>query len=275
MLKSLVGAPASIGEWLVRSLGAPRDAAAQARALAESDHRPWPLPSRPWFMGQTWLDLLFAHWPVAAEVLRPKIPHQIPIDTFDGKAWIGVTPFEVRGLRLRGTPPAPSLSRFPEVNVRTYATVRGKPGIFFMSLDAASLPAVAAARRAYRLPYFRAAMQIGRRGGEIQYRSNRRSADGEPASLQLSYWPTGSVAPAVPGTLEHFLVERYCLYTLDDQGEVLRADIHHPPWPLQPAAARISLNSMGSPYRVPFETEPLLHYSRRQDVVIWSLAPAI
>jgi uncharacterized protein YqjF (DUF2071 family) len=223
-------------------------------------------------MGQTWLDLLFAHWPVAAEVLRPKVPQQIPLDTFGGNPWIGVTPFEVRGLRLRGTPPAPGLSRFPEVNVRTYTTVRGKPGIFFMSLDAASIPAVAAARRVYRLPYFRAAMQIGRRGREIQYRSSRNSSDGEPASLQLSYWPTGPVKPAEPVTLEHFLVERYCLYTLDDQGQVLRGDIHHPPWPLQPAAARISLNTMGSPYRVPFETEPLLHYSRRQDVVIWSLA---
>jgi uncharacterized protein YqjF (DUF2071 family) len=118
-------------------------------------------------------------------------------------------------------------------------------------------------------------MRIDRRGREINYRSDRRSSDGEAASLQLTYWPTGSVKPAVPGTLGHFLVERYCLYTLDDQGRVLRADIHHPPWPLQPAEARISLNSMASPYRIAFETEePLLHYARRQDVVIWSLASA-
>lgn len=270
----MLGAAAGVSESLVGSLGVPRDAVAQARVLAESEHRPWALPSRPWFMGQTWLDLLFAHWPVPVEVLRPRVPRQIPIDTFEGSAWVGVTPFEVRGFRLRGTVPAPGLSRFPEVNVRTYATVNGRPGIFFISLDAASHPAVAAARRVYRLPYFRAAMQIDRRGREVDYRSDRRSPDGEPASLRMRYRPTGSVKPPAPGTLEHFLVERYCLYTLDSRGDVLRADIHHPPWPLQPAEATISLNSMAAPYRIDLPTEePLLHYSRRQDVVVWSLAP--
>ncbi len=275
MLTSAVGAAAGVTESLVSSLGVPRGAVAQARVLAESEHRPWPLPSRPWLMGQTWLDLLFAHWPVAVDELRPRVPPQIPIDTFEGSAWVGVTPFEVSGFRLRGTLPPPVVSRFPEVNVRTYATVDGKPGIFFLSLDAGSLTAVVAARRAYRLPYFRAAMRIDRRGCEVDYRSDRRSSDGEPASLRISYRPTGSVKSAAPGTLEQFLVERYCLYTVDDRGEVLRADIHHPPWPLQRAEANISLNTMAAPYRIELPAEgPLLHYSRRQDVVIWSLAPA-
>src|ERR671937_491659 len=99
-------------------------------AFAETAHRPWPLPRGPWVMFQTWNDLLFAHWPVRAEALERVVPAQIPIDTFDGSAWLGITPFEVSGLRLRCTPPLPRLSRFPELNVRTYTSLGGKPGIW-------------------------------------------------------------------------------------------------------------------------------------------------
>lgn len=226
-------------------------------------------------MAQTWLDLLFAHWPVPAAALRPKVPRQIPLDTYFGNAWVGVTPFEVVGLRLRGTPAPPFLSRFPETNVRTYTTIDGKPGIFFLSLDAASRAAVAGARRAYRLPYFRAAMRIERRGGRIEYLSERQSHDGESASLRMAYQPTGGVQPPAPGSLEEFLAERYCLYTLDGRGRLLRADIHHSPWPLQAAEARIESNTMTAPYGIELPTtEPVLHYSRRQDVLIWPLASA-
>jgi uncharacterized protein len=275
MVMPAIGAAAGATESLITSLGAPHDAVAQAGSLGEYGHRPWPRPSRPWLMGQTWRDLLFAHWPVSIEALRAHVPDEIPIDTFAGSAWIGITPFEVTGLRLHGTVPPPFLSRFPETNVRTYATIDGKPGIFFLSLDAASRPAVAAARRAYRLPYFHAAMRIHRRGRDIYYRSDRLSSDGEPAGLRLGYRPIGEVRPAAPGTLEYFLVERYCLYTLDEGGGVLRGDIHHPPWPLQLAEAGIDYNTMTRPYDIDIPPQvPLLHFARRQDVVIWSLALA-
>ena len=115
-------------------------------------HRPWPMPGRSWVMAQTWTDLLFAHWSVAPATLERAVPTQLPLDTFDGRAWIGITPFAVRNTRLRPTLPVPFVSAFPELNVRTYVTVGGKPGIFFFSLDADSMLAVAAARRAYRLP---------------------------------------------------------------------------------------------------------------------------
>jgi len=275
VLKSAVGAVSGASEALLGSLGSRSRAAAQVRSLTEQRHRPWPLPSRPWLMAQTWLDLLFAHWPVPGEALRPSVPTQIPLDTYSGSAWIGVTPFEVAGLRLHGTPAPPLLSRFPETNVRTYATIDDKPGIFFLSLDAASLAAVAGARRAYRLPYFRAAMRVERRGSEIEYVSERQSHDGEPASLRITYQPAGPVQQAASGSLEEFLAERYCLYTLDGRGTVLRADIHHAPWPLQPAEATIEVNTMTAPYGIELPTrEPLLHYSRRQDVLIWPLASA-
>lgn len=245
------------------------DAAAQVRSLGCTHHRPWPLPTSAWLQGQTWRDLLFAHWPVPAEILREVVPPILPVDTFDGTAWIGITPFEVTGLRLRGTPPAPGLSRFAETNVRTYTTVGGAPGIHFLSLDAASTLAVAAARLTYRLPYRRARMSIERAEGEIHYRTQRLGSD---ARLEVRYGPTRRLPDAAPGTLEHFLTERYRLYTVDQRGAVYSADIHHAPWPLHAATAEFTVNTMTQPsgIKLPLR-EPVLHYSPRQDVLIWPL----
>jgi uncharacterized protein YqjF (DUF2071 family) len=223
-------------------------------------------------MGQTWEDLLFAHWRVPVNSLRRVVPSQLPLDSFDGDAWIGVTPFLVRGLHPRLTPPLPFVSRFAELNVRTYVTLGGRPGIYFLSLDAASWLAVLGARRLYRLPYFRARMAIRRHRGEVAYASRRMSFDGEPAAFHGTYRPTGPPFEPAAGSLEYFLTERYCLYTLDERQRVHRADIHHPPWPVQAAAAEISHNSMGAPLGLALEEEPLLHFARRQDVLIWPLS---
>jgi uncharacterized protein YqjF (DUF2071 family) len=246
-----------------------RDARRQAAGLRELAHRPWPLPRGPWLQGQTWRSLLFAHWPVPVDALRPAVPPELPIDTFAGSAWLGITPFAVSGVRVHGLPPVPVLSRFLETNVRTYTTVGGRPGIWFLSLDAASRLAVAGARRTYRLPYFHADMRARRVGERIEYRTAR----GEPAAaLAVSYGPAGDVSTAQPGTLEHFLTERYRLYTLDARHRILGADIHHPPWPLQPAVAEIAHNSMTAPYGIALpDRAPLLHYAARQDVVVWPL----
>jgi uncharacterized protein YqjF (DUF2071 family) len=226
-------------------------------------------------MGQTWLDLLFAHWPVEPELLRKAVPAELPIDTFDGAAWIGVTPFVVSALRLRGTLPPPLFSSFCEINVRTYVDLGGKPGIYFLSLDAASRPAVLAARRGYRLPYFRADIDVASRpGDEVRYRARRVSADGPAAAFKAEYRPVGPPDPAEPGTLPHWLVERYCLYTLDDEQRVLRADIHHPPWPLRAAEVELEQNTMAEPFGIRLEGDPVVHFSARQDVVIWPLDPA-
>ncbi|HZA58084.1 MAG TPA: DUF2071 domain-containing protein [Solirubrobacterales bacterium] len=263
---------AGVAESLMSRLPWVSGAFPQSSVLAESGHRPWQLPRREWFMGQTWSTLLFAHWPVPRESLEPVVPPQLPIDSFDGQAWVGVTPFEVSGLRLRGTAPVPRLSHFPELNVRTYVTVKGKPGIYFLSLDAARRAAVLAARRIYRLPYFHARMaRIALRGG-IEFSSERRSSDGPPAAFAARYAPAGEVSQVMLGSLEYFLTERYCLYTLDEGQRVLRADIHHPPWPLQRAEAEIEMNTMAVPFGIHLEGAPLLHYSKRQDVVIWPLA---
>jgi uncharacterized protein len=271
MLSALSRVAADAGEAALERLAPSSPAVAQAQTLAETGHRPWPLPRRPWLMGQTWRDLLLAHWRVPIEELRRVVPDVVPLDTFDGAAWLGVTPFEVTDLRLRGMPPVPPLSCFPETNVRTYATVGGKPGIWFLSLDAASRLAVTGARRTYRLPYFHAAMAIERDGERIDYRTRRVSPDGPPAELEATYEPAGTPFEAQPGTLAHFLAERYCLYALDERRRILRADIHHPPWPLQPARATFARDTMAAPLGIPLpDRAPLLHYARRQDVAIWS-----
>ena len=271
MLNRVLRALALPGEAAVSAVGRGTDARAQASVLDETDHRPWPVPDRPWLQGQTWCDLLFAHWPVDPDLLRPAVPADIPLDTYEGKAWIGITPFEVRGLRVRGTFPVPIASRFPETNVRTYTTIDGRPGIWFLSLDAGSRAAVAAARRIYCLPYFHARARIEREGPELLYGTERYE---EEAKLSVRYVAGDSVITAVPGTLEYFLTERYCLYTRDEQRKLMRADIHHPPWPLQLAAAELLENTMTAPFGIELAGEPaLLHYSARQDVVIWSLEP--
>ncbi len=244
------------------------------RAAQHRAHRPWPPPPRTWVMAQTWMDLLFAHWDVAPSALRRVMPPQLALDTFEGRAWIGVTPFAVRNTRARATWPVPFVSTFPEINVRTYVTVDGKPGIYFFSLDAASGLAVVAARRAYRLPYFRADMSIVNSEGTVHYTSRRTTSDAPPAAFRARYRAVGSTFRAPPDSLDHWLTERYCLYTLDDDQRVLRGDILHPPWPLQPAEADIEVNTMTAQVAVDLEGPPLLHYARRQDVVFWSLRAA-
>jgi uncharacterized protein len=217
-------------------------------------------------MAQTWDDLLFAHYRMPAEAIARHVPQGLEIDQYDGSAWIGVTPFVITGFRLRGTPPLPRVSTFPELNVRTYVTAEEKPGIWFFSLDTSSWLAVEAARRWYKLPYFHARIDVDRRGDTVGYRSDRV---GEPERrFDGRYSPAGDAFNAAPGSLEHFLTERYCLYAID-RGRLHRADIHHPPWPLQPADGAIAENTMPpSGLQLPAE-RPLLHFARRQDVVIW------
>jgi uncharacterized protein YqjF (DUF2071 family) len=249
----------------------PGAARRQREALQHVAHRPWPLPDASWVMAQSWVDLLFCHWPVDEAQLRPHVPASLPLDRFDGRVWLSITPFEVRGTRPRGALPPPVLSRFPELNVRTYVVRDGKPGIWFFSLDAASALAVAAARGLYRLPYLRARMRIAREGGWVDYRSERSDPRGEPARFEARYRATGGVRHADPGSLEAWLVERYRLYTVDDAGNVFFGDIHHRPWTLQDAALDLRANTMTAPHGIALDGAPLVQFARRQDVVFWPL----
>lgn len=219
-------------------------------------------------MQQTWNDLLFAHWPVSQEQLRPLVPAELPLDTFGGQCWVAIAPFHMSGIRARFMPPLPGISALPELNVRTYVTYGGKPGVYFFSLDAASRLAVWGARTVYKLPYFFAHMHVQDRDGWIIYRSSRTNS---PAEFRGRYRPRGPVQLRAPGSLEHWLMERYCLYTVSG-GRVYRSEIHHPQWPLQDAEAEIQTNTMTAAAQIQLPSAiPLLHYSKKLDVLIWPL----
>lgn len=231
--------------------------------MDDVSERPWPPPDRPWSQAQSWVDVAFLHWRVEHRELQRLVPESVELQTFDGSAWIGIVPFLLTGLRVRGLPPLPGVSTFPELNVRTYVTHDAKPGVWFFSLDAGSTLAVEAAKRFYKLPYVRARMRYEREADEVQYESARAGA-----AFSASYRGAGDLFHAVPGSLEEFLVERYCLYT-EDGGRLYCADVHHPPWELQRGVARVDLNTM-APLPLP-DDEPHVLFSPRQDVVVWSL----
>lgn len=226
-------------------------------------------------MHQRWHDLLFVHRRVAPGALAELVPTGVEVETFDGSAWIGVVPFRMTNVRPRGAPGWPGATRFPELNVRTYVRAGGKPGVAFLSLDATSGLAVAAARRLFHLPYYRARMACEADGEGLRYRSERTHRGAAPAAWRGRYRPTGPPAAASPGTLEHFLTERYCLYTSAPDGALLCGEVHHVPWPLQPAEAEIELDTMATAGGVePLDGPPHLLFSRRLDVVVWRLARA-
>jgi uncharacterized protein YqjF (DUF2071 family) len=190
------------------------------------------------------------------------VPEVLELDTFEGRCWLGVTPFRLDAFRLRGLPPAPYASDFLEVNVRTYVVHEEKPGIWFFSLDATSRLAVWAARRTFYLPYHHADISVAT-GETIDFRCERNQEN----RLALTYRPAGSAITARPGSLEHFLTERYCQYSSDGES-LYRTEIHHPPWQLQRAEVKLSENSLVPP-GLSLVGEPLLHYSQRQDALIW------
>jgi uncharacterized protein len=234
-------------------------------------HRPWPLPRLPWVQRMRWSSLLFLHWPVDPDALRHLVPSALELDLFDGAAWVGITPFAMSHVAVRGTPGVFDLE-FLELNVRTYVTAGARPGIWFFSLDASSTVAVVASRAAYRLPYHRAAMSIRSFGSELDFRTVRRNSSGELAQLQVRYGSSGHAAPVEARSLEHFLIERYCLYAVDSRQRIYRGEIHHRPWLVHSAAAEITTNTYAAINGIELPlTVPLCHYSELLDVVAFPI----
>lgn len=215
-------------------------------------------------LSMVWSDLAFLHWPVTAASLRPLIPPPLEIDTFGGSAWVAVVPFQMSDVAPFGLPPLPGLSAFPELNVRTYVTHRGRPGVWFFSLDAANPFAVAVARRWYHLPYFTARMEGDSR---TSYRSERIHRNAPPARFAARYAPSGDAVIAQPGSIEHFLVERYCLYAANRRGQLFRGDIAHDPWPLQAGEAEVEVETMANASGITLPDQPpIVHYANRLEV---------
>jgi uncharacterized protein len=224
-------------------------------------------------MHQDWGKLLFMHWRVDEKALRPLIPERLTIDTFDGSAWIAVTPFTMWDIRAFPPllPPIPGLSRMHELNVRTYVHLDNVPGVWFFSLDANSSVAVLTARTFFHLPYFNAEMSLEQEGEIIVYSSNRTEIDQPKASFDAT-WKIGETLPySHPGSLEFFLTERYCLYTTHKQ-KLYRARIFHEPWPLQKASLSSFSSTMIESHKLPMPKDaPLLHYAEEISVDIWPL----
>jgi uncharacterized protein YqjF (DUF2071 family) len=240
-------------------------------ALAQQDHRPWPLPQVGWTWRQSWRDLLFMHWPVPAGALRHLVPDRLELQERDGTAWLGVVPFRMAGVMRRPLPDMPWVSAFPELNVRTYVVLDGKPGVWFLSLDAANRLAVWAARRFFHLPYYLAEMSLSEGPDGIRYRSSR-----EGAELRATYRATSEPYRARAGSLEHWLTERYCLYAQAPDGSIWRNDVHHHPWPLQSAEATIEHNTFLAAHGLAIREAPaFLHFARRLDVVVWNAERAV
>jgi uncharacterized protein YqjF (DUF2071 family) len=236
--------------------------ARQARITADVSHRPWPLPGTPWAQAQTRRDVLLAHWRVPIDVLARLLPAEVAADTFDGEAWLSIAAYRVAGLRVRGLPPVPGFSSFPQLEVATPVTVDGYPGLWLFQIESTKQLVVEAAKRTHRLPAYRARITMRPDGAGFRFRAQR---DG--LVFDVDYSGRGSEFSAGPGSLEHFLVERYALYTADG-GRLYRAEVHHPPWRLQGASAEVECSTL-APLAV--EDEAYVLFSASQDVLVWPL----
>jgi len=220
----------------------------------------------------TWSELLFAHWPVEPEAVEAWLPEGVRLDTRGGTAWVGVVPFLMSKVAPRGCPPLPGLSRFLELNVRTYVTVDEKPGVWFFSLDASNRVAVRVARATFHLPYMDARMSLDSDdSGLIRYGSNRTHRGEPAASFDATYGRDGETFEAEPGSLEHWLTARYCLYSVDRRGRVYRGEIAHPPWTLATATYTERTNTMGEPFGFRFDGPPHLLYAEPLVVRAWRI----
>lgn len=233
-------------------------------------YRPWPAPRRPWALAMQWHNLLFMHWPVPAKALRRWIPEPLSIDTYDGWAWLGIVPFTMSGVRPHFVPLVPGLSSFPELNLRTYVSYQGKPGVWFFSLDAANPLAVRGARLLFRLPYYDADMSALSRTDTVEYSSVRTHPRVARLRFAARYRAAGPLLSPPDGSIDRWLTDRYCLYVASRRGPVWRGDIDHARWDLQPAEADVLENTLTEQLRLSLpERQPLLHFSRRLDVVAW------
>ena len=243
--------------------------------LVRTSHRPRPLPSGRWALTQRWNDLLFAHWPVAASSLAPLLPEGLQVDTFQGSGWLGVLPFWMDRIKIRGVPPIPGARTFPELCLRTYVREEdtGVPGVYFFSLDASNLLAVGVGQAFYHLPFHWAEMRLKQRSDREFSFYSRRLLASHPVVFSARYrgmGPTRKLAENRSGTLEYFLMERNCLFARNRAGQTIRANIHHVPWPLEEAEAEIERNDLAEAIGIELpDQKPVLYYSRRLAVYVW------
>lgn len=238
------------------------------KILMEQEHRPYQLPDSPWVSTQKWEDVLFLHWPVSPKELRPHIPPCLHLDLYDDAAWLGIVFFQVKGMRPRALPSVPCISSYLQLNVRTYTTYMGKPGIYFISLDVNSRLASILARAVYSLPFRAANMKIDKQGNEINMVSVMDHSY-RKEGFSCGFTPVSPAFYAKVDSFDYWLLERYCLWSLK-RGNLFRTDIHHTKWSLQKAEVIIRSNSMASFLpRKSFLDDPIVHYSALKHALFW------
>jgi len=222
-------------------------------------------------MQQIWKDLLFLHYRIQFDLLRKLVPSRLELDQYNNECWISITPFKMRKVRLRVFLPIPTTYNFLELNLRTYVKHNGRPGIYFFSLDASSTIAAMVARIA-SLPYFRASMSIEDKNNHFNFESYRKGSAKTPADFKVDYNPHSEPFLAPEGTLNHWLVERYCLYQTTKTNKIVTIDIHHLPWKLQNANAEISTNSLIEAMGIQISPQqPIAQFAKYQKVLVWPL----
>ncbi|HVU15780.1 MAG TPA: DUF2071 domain-containing protein [Candidatus Didemnitutus sp.] len=233
-------------------------------SLAQVSHRPWPLPASRWNWRQQWRQLAFVHYRVDVKALARLLPADVTIQEYDGSAWVGVVPFRMKDVMRGSWPSVYPLRDFPELNVRTYVEREGRPGVWFISLDADCWPMVVGGRFFYGLPYHRAKMRHRWVGDRFDFASDRIS---KPAIFRAQYAPKGPVYVAEPGTFAHWIAERYCFYARGNSG-VYALDVHHLPWPLQDAEVEVQQSTLFESMGLPADQRcPVCHYSAGVEVI--------
>ena len=229
-----------------------------------TDHRPWPLPKEQWVFRQTWSELAFIHWEIEEEELKKYIPPSIEIDKYEGKSYIGVVPFNMKGVTKRGYPAPKWISDFPEINVRTYVKYNNKPGVLFFSLDVPSQIAVWIGRIQFHLPYFKAKMLVKTQNDTTHYFHKRNNIE-----FEAVYTAKGRLK-CEKNSFENWATERYCLYSHNKAGDIFCADVHHEQWPLESVDIDIKKNTLLSGLTVG-KQHPTVLYSKSLDVAVYSI----
>jgi uncharacterized protein len=229
-----------------------------------------PPPPGAWRWSQVWQDVFFAHWQVSKQVLRRHVPAGLELDLTAGTAWVSAVAFRMCRARPRFLPAVGLVSDFFELNLRTYVQFAGRPGIYFLSMDAGKTLSVIVSRLLSPLPYQKARMAFESREGNYRFESVRPRRDGRPIAFSAAWSPGPELRPAPASSLDAWLTERYCLYAVAGRGRLVRALVDHQPWRLQRPRASIAVNSLGEPFGLELSRPPdAVHFSPGLEAKAW------
>jgi uncharacterized protein len=245
------------------------------QSLGHTIHRPFPPPEKKWIMQQTWSNLLFVHFPVSINSLKEVVPRSLSIDTYKEVAWVSLVLFTIENISFKNFRMFTLIPSFAEMNIRTYVTYKGKPGVYFISCDAGNRFVCNVVKRWYSINfYFAKNILINiNHNNQLFFKSSRMDKNTNDQNIEALYQPTSSViSHAKKGTLDYFLTERYCLFSCNIKNDLFIGNIHHDQWPLQPAYAELNTPEIQISNDVYIPVSPTkLHYVKRMDALFWNI----